>query len=392
MLAKILWFHLALTLGASWALAQTPSEGTAAAGTPAAENAAAAPSTAPDSAPATRSEVTRTSKGSGTLPNEHGQQWIEYDISPYTSRVTSVEKPEQAIIDWILRETGTDVWFTEPLGILSASRTTLRVYHTSEMQQVVRDIVDRFNSNHAESHVFTLRLMTVNNPNWRTRAMPMMQRVSVQSPGVDAWLMTKENAAIVMSELRKRADFQEHSAPNLMIHNGQSQALSRIRPRSFVRSVGFQQNLGAGPELQMGQVNEGYSLTISPLLSLDQRAVDAVIKCDIDQVEKFVPIVVEVPNFGAAPTRVQVQIPQMVSWRLHERFRWPTDQVLLLSCGVVATPGPEKPNVLGIPNPFDSSPGRADALLFIESQGTASQAVVHPQRTATGSSGNHGRY
>ena len=35
-------------------------------------------------------------------------------------------KPEQAITDWILRETGTEVWFSEPLGILNASSTTLR--------------------------------------------------------------------------------------------------------------------------------------------------------------------------------------------------------------------------------------------------------------------------
>ena len=60
--------------------------------------------------------------------------WREYDISPYTLRVQDVAKPEQAIIDWILRETGTEVWFAEPLGILSASSTTLRVYHTPEMQ------------------------------------------------------------------------------------------------------------------------------------------------------------------------------------------------------------------------------------------------------------------
>ena len=64
----------------------------------------------------------RVTKGSGTLPNEHGQVWREYDISPYTARVKDSDRPQQAIVDWILRETGTDVWFAEPLGILSANR------------------------------------------------------------------------------------------------------------------------------------------------------------------------------------------------------------------------------------------------------------------------------
>jgi hypothetical protein len=76
------------------------------------------------------SQITLVSKGEGTLPNDHGQVWREYDISPYSSRVTTTQRPEQAIVDWILRETGTDVWFSEPLGLLNASRNTLRVYHT----------------------------------------------------------------------------------------------------------------------------------------------------------------------------------------------------------------------------------------------------------------------
>src|SRR5438105_13237175 len=85
----------------------------------------------------------KVSKGQGILPNEHGQVWREYDISPYTLRVRDVAKPEQAIIDWILRETGTEVWFSEPLGILNASSTTLRVYHTPAMHERVRGIVER---------------------------------------------------------------------------------------------------------------------------------------------------------------------------------------------------------------------------------------------------------
>ncbi|MDZ7619313.1 MAG: hypothetical protein U1E05_20125, partial [Patescibacteria group bacterium] len=68
------------------------------------------------------------SRSNGTLPNEHGQVWREYDIAPYTVRVTSTQRPEQALVDWILRETGYEAWHGEPLGILSATPRTLRVY------------------------------------------------------------------------------------------------------------------------------------------------------------------------------------------------------------------------------------------------------------------------
>ena len=51
------------------------------------------------------------SEGDGNLPNTQGQIWREYDITPYTAQVTTTERPEQAILDWILRDTGTEVWF-----------------------------------------------------------------------------------------------------------------------------------------------------------------------------------------------------------------------------------------------------------------------------------------
>jgi hypothetical protein len=161
------------------------------------------------------------SSGEGVLPNEHGQIWREYDISPYTAHVTSTSHPEQAIIDWILRETGTEVWFSEPVGLLSASREKLIVYHTQAMHDTVREVVDRFVISQAESQAFGMRLVTVGNPNWRSRALPLMRSVTAQSPGVDAWLLSKENAAILINELRKRTDFREHNSPSLVIRDSQ---------------------------------------------------------------------------------------------------------------------------------------------------------------------------
>ena len=127
------------------------------------------------------------------LPNEHGQIWREYDISPYTARVTTTKRPEQAIVDWILRETGYEVWHSEPLGVLSATPRTLRVYHTPEMQAVVADVVDRFVASEAQSQTFSLRVMTVGQPQLagpgperspaRARADARRQRVAVAARG-----------------------------------------------------------------------------------------------------------------------------------------------------------------------------------------------------------------
>jgi len=90
----------------------------------------------------------RVSQGKAQLPNDSGQVWREYDIRPYTLRAEGAAKPQQAIVDWVLRETGYDAWHSETFGVLHASSETLTVYHTPDMQAIVADIVDRFVKQH----------------------------------------------------------------------------------------------------------------------------------------------------------------------------------------------------------------------------------------------------
>lgn len=271
------------------------------------------------------------------------------------------------------------------------------MYHTPEMQSLVLDIVDRFVSSQAEGYAINLRLASIGSPNWRTTALPLLQPIDVKTTGVEAWLLSKENAAILIGQLSKRTDYREHNSPNVLIQNGQSHTVTRVTPRNFLKSVRMRPNVWPGHELEMAQMQEGYSLQLSPLMSLDGNSMDAVVKCHIDQIEKLVPVSVDVPSAAGGAQRVQIQVPQVVSWRLHERFRWPTNQVLLLGCGVVASPSPERMGPLGLPIPaiplINDSGGRADALLFIESKGKADQTLMEAKQDyRTGQPTYNGRY
>src|SRR4029077_19012822 len=117
-----------------------------------------------------RRQIARVSEGPDTLPNDAGQGLRAYDIRPYTRRVTSTNRPEQAIVDWILRETGYEAWHSEPVALLCAGADTLTVYHTPEVQAVVSEVVDLFVDSQAESNAFGLRVITVGSPNWRAKA------------------------------------------------------------------------------------------------------------------------------------------------------------------------------------------------------------------------------
>jgi hypothetical protein len=341
-----------------------------------------------------RPPITRVTTGNGQLPHDAGQLWREYDISPYTLRVEATARPEQAIVDWILRETGYEVWHAEPLSILSASERVLRVYHTAEMHKVVAGIVDRFVSTEAQTQAFGVRVITLSHPNWRARAQQLMQPVSVQTPGVQAWLLEKEGAAMLLAELRRRSDYREHSSPHLLVSNGQSSVVSATRGRNYVRSFAVQPAAWSGLAPETGLIDEGFSLEFSPLLSVDGQIIDATIKCEIDQVEKLIPVSLDVPGAAAARQRTKIEVPQMSHFRFHERFRWPSEQVLLIGMGMVALPVPSdaKPLIPGFPLSLPSSPPRADMLVFVQSKGQGGQASRAVQAGRPEATTYRGRY
>jgi hypothetical protein len=330
-----------------------------------------------------RQPIARVTQGRGTLPNDAGQEWRDYDISPYTARVTSTNRPEQALVDWILRETGYEAWHSEPVGLLSANRRTLHVYHTPEMHAIVSEMVDRFVNSEAESQVFGLRVVTVGSPNWRSKAQRLLHPVRAQSQGVQAWLLAKEDASLLVAEMRKRSDFREHSSPHLLVNNRQSTVVFATQRRAYVRDVVLKPDTWPGYLPQQAQIDEGFSLEFNPLLSLDGRTVDAVLKCNVDQVEKMLSVMLDVPTQVSPRQRTEIKVPQLTSARLHEQFRWPTDQVLLVSLGVIASPVPTTAGPLSIPLPLGAA-ARADLLVFVESKGKLGAAPLRPGQREAG--------
>ena len=339
--------------------------------------------TAPGGEPAS-SRVAKVSMSKGALPNDQGQLWREYDISPYTLQVASTNRPEQAVVDWILQETGYETWHTEPLAILSANRRSLYAYHTAEMQQVVKDIVDRFVSNDVDSNEFSLRVVTVGNPNWRARAQSLVQPIPVQTPGAQAWVLAKEAAVNLIADIGRRTDFREHSSPQQTVGNGQSSLVSSTRSQYYVRDVRTTGNTWPGYQAETSVVDEGFSLEFSPLLSIDRQFIDAVIKCQVDQLEKMVPVMLDVPTAVAPRQRTKIEVPQLVHFQFHERFRWSPDKVLLVCMSMIPLPmsTETKPLVPGLPIPgVGSTDARGDLLVFVETKG-ASPNAASPARTA----------
>lgn len=307
------------------------------------------------------------------MPNGQGQVWREYDLTPYTQRLPGVKKPESAIVDWILRETGYEAWHGDVVTVLNADSSALRVFHTPEIQTIVNDIVDRFVNPDLSGFGYGVRLISVSSPAWRGRAASILKPVAVQSPGAQAWMVAKEDAALLVGELRKRTDYREHSNPQLVAVNGQTLKTAAQRPRSFVQGYQLGNELWRGGMPLSAQLQEGFTLEVTPLVGHDAKTVDMLVRCDIDQVEKMHLVPLDIPT--ATGQKANLEVPQLAEHRVHERFRWSGDAILIIGLGVVPNPTPvESSNSLM--NMVSTAPPRSDLLLFIEPRGKAGTTPI----------------
>lgn len=295
--------------------------------------------------------------GSAQIPADSGQVWKTYDIGPFVSRAGAGS--ERHIVEWVLQETGSAEWHGRTVASLSATETLLRCFHTPEMQSRVEQIVGRFVADAATPHRFAVRVLGVGSPAWRADMRTLMQPIPAATPGVQAWILSREEAAVVTGRLKARGDCHELPTGIVSAANGIPAVLTGGRSLPYVRDLA---PVATGVQPIATTCDEGLSIDVQPLLTTDGTAVEAVIRCRIDQVERMAAVGQATP--AADGRRVQVEVPQVSAVRIGERFRWPVNRTLLIGLGLVPWPVPGQ-NKAGAPALF-SDAKRTDVVVVVE--------------------------
>lgn len=331
--------------------------------------------------------VARISNELKQIPKQAGQIWREYDITPYTQGRTfpAGTKPEQTIIDWILRQTGTSIWHTAPFGILTADSEKLYVYHTKEVQLEIADIVDRFVSTQFVNDSCKIRVVAVSRPDWISSGHRYLKPIPIVTPGVQGWIVEKDGTQLLLQQLGRRNDFKEIAPPQFLIPNGIAHNVMSKRQRTYLRDVQANATALNGYAEDRVTFDEGFSVSFTPLAVLDGYKIDAIIKLDVVQIEKMIPLMVDMPTATNPRQRIQVESPQVAHFSLDEQIRWPKDKILLLDLGTIPLPSRDQSseasnnNILsGLKNltgGIASSTNRANILLFIEHVSSAASQV-----------------
>lgn len=270
------------------------------------------------------------------VPSDNGQVWKTYDIARFVA--AAGPGSERHVVDWVLQETGYPAWHGTHPASLSADAEKLSCFHVPDMQSRVEEIVARFVGEADHPHRFSVRVFGMGSAAWRGEARPILQPIPAATPGVQAWILPREDAAVVLARLRGRSDCQELPTGAVLAANGLPATLTGGRKLPYVQDIG-----PPGWQAVGGTCDEGLAIDVHPLLTTDGTAVEAVFRCRIDQVERLATVSLPVPP-GVRGT-LQIDVPQVAAVRIGERFRWPAGQTLLVGLGLVPWPVPAQNTV-----------------------------------------------
>jgi len=332
--------------------------------------------------------IARISATMEKIPQEHGQLWREYDITPYTRErrfPTGSPPPEQTVVDWILRQTGTNTWHTAPFGILTADTEKLFAYHTREVQLIVADTVDRFVCPQLWNEACTLRIVTTARPDWLNKGHSQLRPIKIASQGVQGWIVEKTVAQSLLADLGRRSDFRELIPPQPLITHGIQHNVVVKRQRQYLRDVQPNPSVLSGFAEDRVTLDEGVGLTVTPLAVLDGQNMDVNIKLDIVQIERMLTTTIDVTSATNARQRFQLESPQIANFNLDEIVRFPKSMVLLLDLGTVPLPNTlddNSRNVLSEIARGVNPARRGNVLVFVEcTSGSVAPAVSTPPTT-----------
>ena len=149
------------------------------------------------------------------LPAEPGQMWRRYDIGRYTALSQNQSAPQNAIVEWIFRRTGSSPWHGDKVAVLSASRTQVRAFHDAATLKMVDEVVERFTN--AVNDVLSIRVQVVAavDPRWRYAVYSRLTPVGGGSQGQQIWTMKMSDAAYVLAQMGDQPGVQTPGQPEV---------------------------------------------------------------------------------------------------------------------------------------------------------------------------------
>ena len=294
---------------------------------------------------------------------EAGHNWLTHDISAYTSLAATPENPnpENALVEWIFRGTGSAVWHGESIAVLSAGRARLRAYHNPSVLKRVDEMARRFTDSTADMLSVRVRFVAAQDPRWRYAVFSRLQRVAFGPHGQQAWTIGRDDFNLVQQQLLAYQGFMLLADETLKLVNGQTLTVDTLDGIDYFAGPQREGAVGFQPTTQ--SLKEGVVLRFSPLLNFEGDLIDAAVDLRATTIQRLYGMKVLAPR-EVGPNEVAIDVPEVTETRLNQTIsRWPLGETLVISAGI--TPGilQSKTGFLRLPG---TKPTDTELLAFLE--------------------------
>ncbi|GIW89496.1 MAG: hypothetical protein KatS3mg108_3820 [Isosphaeraceae bacterium] len=314
---------------------------------------------------------------------ETGHSWRSFDIARYTSRAASAEnpRPQNAIVEWIFRRTGSAIWHGDRIAVLSAGRAQLRAYHNARVLDIVQDYVERFTRATADVLSVRVRFVTAQDPRWRYAVHGRLKRIGTGPQGQQLWTVTPDEANLIRSQMQLYQGFRLLADKTVRMMNGQTMTMETADLIDYVSGLQSEGATGAGQQPRADKLKEGVTLRFSPLLTYDGDALDAAIDLRSTTIRRLIRTKVMAQR-EVGPTDVTIDVPEASETRLNQIVdQWPLGRTLLIAAGI--TPGilQEKAGFLNLRVP-GMVPTDTELLVFLDVEPVRESVRPAPRRPA----------
>lgn len=288
-------------------------------------------------------KYTTAQQGASSLPAEAGQIFVDYDLTPYTSQYPNLPHPERTIIRWIMADTGESFWFEEPFGFLSADSAHLRVYHTVKVQQYVSNVLDRFIDPEKKKQQFTVKIVMVDSPDWRTKGADWIRPYPAKAEGISCWTLDNTGYISLTQFLSRRSGFKELNQARDIVPNAETFGwVFPASKREYSRDIQVAASNPNGYVTDRTSIDEGYRIEVTPLLSTNGDLIEFMILCNSTVIEKMHTFPLRIPTSQSPRQQLNGETPQIAAREVKEKISFPRDRILLIDLGLVPIPEPTK--------------------------------------------------
>jgi hypothetical protein len=302
--------------------------------------------------------------------------WRRYDIGHYTGLAQNQSTPQNAIVEWIFRRTGTSPWHGDKVAVLSASRSQVRAFHDAATLKMVDEVVERFTNAVNDILSIRVRVVAAVDPRWRYGVYSLLTPVGSGPQGQQIWTLKVSDAALVLAQMQLHQNFKVLVNQQYEMINGQTLKVETTIARSYTGGLQRESAVGLGFQPRAEQLDEGFSLRLSPLLTFDGDALDAAIELTANTVRTYHRTRVIAPR-EIGPNEIPLDIPEVSETRLNQTVKdWPLGQTLLISAGIHPGILQDKNGFLNLRIP-GTVPTSTELLVFLEAE-TVSRGRTRP--------------